>query len=314
MSTPRPPATQPPAPEPLSAPPSTALPPTEQRNPASTHLDQLSAADVVALMNAEEYRVLRAVEQAAALLAVAAERVAESFLAEGRTVLVGAGTSGRIALQEVAELPPTFGVPADGFVVLAAGSTAMGPSAITQAEDDAEAAPRALAALGVSQNDTVIGIAASGTTPFVRAGIKAAASQGAWTCGLANNPGSPLLEEAGIGILLDTGPEVLTGSTRLKAGTAQKLALNRITTAAMVQAGRVVENHMVDLHGTGAKFRLRSVRIVRDLAGVNEERALTMLEEADWSVREALRASTDPGTTPSRSRPPSMRSTRPLRA
>ncbi len=271
------------------------LPPTEQRNPASTHLDELSAANVVDLMNAEEYRVLRALEQAAALLAVAAERVAACFQAGGRTVFMGAGTSGRIALQEVAELAPTFGVPADRFVVLAAGGSAMGPSAITQAEDDIEAAPAALAQLGISENDTVIGIAASGTTPFVRAGIKAAASRSAWTCGLASNPGSPLLEEASLGILLDTGPEVLTGSTRLKAGTAQKLALNRITTAAMVVAGRVVENHMVDLHGTGAKFRSRSIRIVSDLAGVTEDRALTLLEDADWSVRAALEAGADAG-------------------
>jgi N-acetylmuramic acid 6-phosphate etherase len=271
------------------------VPPTEQRNRASTRLDELSAADVVDLMNAEEYRVLRALEQAAALLAVAAERVAASFQAGGRTVFMGAGTSGRIALQEVAELPPTFGVPADHFVVLAAGGSAMGPSAITQAEDDIEAAPAALAQLGVGENDTVIGIAASGTTPFVRAGIKAATSRSAWTCGLANNPGSPLLEEAGIGILLDTGPEVLTGSTRLKAGTAQKLALNRITTAAMVLAGRVVQNHMVDLHGTGAKFRGRSIRIVSDLADVSEDRALTLLEEADWSVRAALEAGAETG-------------------
>lgn len=267
-----------------------SLPRTEQRNPASRGLGELPAAAVIALMNSEEHRVLNAVEQVTPLLAQAAERVAAVFAGGGRTVFVGSGTSGRIALQEAAELPPTFGVPEDSFLVIAAGGPLMGPSAITQTEDDEQAAPQALSALRIGPGDAVIGLAASGTTPFVRAGVRAAARAGAWTCGIAHNPGAPLLIDGALGILLDTGPEMLTGSTRLKAGTAQKLALNRITTAAMVLAGRVADNHMIDLTGSNAKLRARAIRIVMDLAGVGEPEAIQCLESAGWSVRAALQA------------------------
>lgn len=269
-------------------PPPAGLPPTEQRNPASGRLGELDAAGVVDLMNNEERVVLAAVAQAAPLLALAADRIAASFLAGGRVVLLGSGTSGYIAMQEVSEMPPTFGVGRDRFVAMAAGSELVGPQAITRTEDDTRAAPRALGALRISAVDVVIGLAASGTTPFVRAGIQAASQAGAWTCGIANNPGAPLLHEASLGILLDTGPEVLTGSTRLKAGTAQKLALNRMTTAAMVVAGRVAENHMIDLAGSNDKLRRRAVRIVTDLAGVDDSEARRRLELSAWSVRDAL--------------------------
>jgi N-acetylmuramic acid 6-phosphate etherase len=271
------------------------VPPTEQRNPASSRLGELDAAAVVALMNSEEHRALAAVEQAAPLLALAAEKVASSFCAGGRIVFIGSGTSGRLALQEAAELPPTFGVPQDRFLVMAAGSALMGPAAITRTEDDIQAAPQALDRLRVGPAEVVIGLAASGTTPFVRAGVQWASAAGAWTCGIANNPGAPLLEDAELGILLDTGPEVLTGSTRLKAGTAQKLALNRITTAAMVLAGRVAENHMIDLTGSNQKLRRRAIRIVMDLAELGEGEARLLLDQAAWSVRDALRLGCQPG-------------------
>ena len=266
----------------------TPLPPTEQRNPASGRLGSLSARDVIALMNTQEQRVLIAVEQATPLLVQAAEQVAGAFQRGGRTAFIGAGTSGRIAVQEAAELTPTFGVTQDSFLVLAAGGQFMGATAVTISEDDTEAAPQALRALEIGQGDVVIGLAASGTTPFVRAGLQAARNAGAWTCAIANNPGAPLLTDGDLGILLDTGPEVLTGSTRLKAGTAQKLALNRITTGAMVLAGRVVENHMVDVTCTTDKLRVRATRIVADLARVDLATARQHLEDADWSVRDAL--------------------------
>ena len=264
------------------------LPRTEQRNPASIRLGELSAADVVALMNKEEYQVLAAVEQAAPLLARAAEQVAGVFGAGGRTVFIGSGTSGRIAMQEAAELPPTFGVPPDSFMVMAVGGALTGPAALTWNEDNVQAAPDALSRSRIGQGDAVIGLAASGTTPFVRAGLRAARQAGAWTCGIANNPGAPLLADGDMGILLDTGPEVLTGSTRLKAGTAQKLALNRITTAAMVLAGRVAENHMIDLTGSNQKLRKRALHIVMDLSGADEQEAEERLRHSSWSVRAAL--------------------------
>ncbi len=264
------------------------LPRTEQRNPVSRGLGELPAAEVIAVMNKEEHQVLAAVEKATPLLTRAAEQVAAIFAAGGRTVFLGAGTSGRLALQEAAELPPTFGVPQESFTVMAAGGALMGPTAITRNEDDVLAAPNALSAMRIGPGDAVIGLAASGTTPFVRAGLQAAVRAGAWTCGIAHNPGAPLLHDGELGILLDTGPEVLTGSTRLKAGTAQKLALNRITTAAMVLAGRVADNHMIDLTGSNQKLQARAIRIVMDLSGLDEFHARQCLEAAHWSVRAAL--------------------------
>jgi N-acetylmuramic acid 6-phosphate etherase len=269
-----------------------SLPRTEQRNPSSRGLGELPAAAVIALMNTEEQRVFTVVEQVTPLLAEVAERVCAVFTGGGHTIFLGSGTSGRIALQEVAELPPTFGVPTDSFLVLAAGNPRPGPNPVIWAEDDEQAAPQALSALRIGSGDAVIGLAASGTTPFVRAGVRAAARAGAWTCGIAHNPDAPLLADGELGILLDTGPEVLTGSTRLKAGTAQKLALNRITTAAMVRAGRVADNHMIELTGSNAKLRARAVRIVMDLAALDEHEARRRLEIAGWSVRAALQVGT----------------------
>lgn len=269
-----------------------SLPRTEQPNPASRRLGQLPPASVIALMNQEEHHVLAAVEQATPLLALAAEHIAAVFTGGGRTVFIGSGTSGRIALQEAAELPPTFGVSPDSFLVIAAGGPLTGPAAITRSEDDEQAAPQALTRMRIGPGDAVIGLAASGTTPFVRTGVRAAARAGAWTCGIAHNSGAPLLEDGELGILLDTGPEVLTGSTRLKAGTAQKLALNRITTAAMVLAGRVAGNHMIELTGSNAKLRARAIRIVMDLAAVDKSEAMRRLEAAGWSVRAALQPRT----------------------
>jgi len=275
--------------------------PTEQRNPRSKGLGKLSARKIVLLMNDEEEQSLEAVRLAASSIAQAAEAVAARFEGGGRTIFLGSGTSGRIALQEVSEIPPTFGVDPDRFLAFGAGGESMGSAGITRSEDDVEAAPKMLSSLRVGALDAVIGVAASGTTPFVVAGIVWARTAGAWTCGIANNPDTALLEKAELPILLSTGPEVLTGSTRLKAGTAQKLALNRITTAAMVRSGRVVENHMVDIVVTIDKLRERAVRIVADLAHTSLECARDLLEESDWSVREALRKADPLAPTASRS-------------
>lgn len=260
---------------------------TETRNPHSMRLGELDATDVIELMNAEEHAALVAVERATKALASAAERVADVYGANGRVFLLGAGTSGRLVAMEAAELPPTFGVDETRFVPLIASGATGGSASITRHEDDTGAAPHALAGLRCSRADAVIGVAASGTTPFVLAGIAYARSVGAWTCGIANNPGTPLLKEADLAVLLDTGPEVLTGSTRLKAGTSQKLALNRITTAAMTLAGKVVSNLMVEVKPGTAKLRDRCVRIVRELTGASEELSRQLLEAVDWDIRSA---------------------------
>jgi N-acetylmuramic acid 6-phosphate etherase len=215
-------------------------------------------------------------------------------------VLLGAGTSGRIAVQEVAELPPTFGVAPSTFSALIASGVDITGATIARHEDDTAAVVTALEDLGTCTGDVIIGVSASGTTPFVVAGLATARRLGAWTVGIANNPDTPVLMRSDLGVLLDTGPEVLTGSTRMKAGTAQKIALNRITTLAMVLAGRVTSNVMTHLTGTVEKLRVRAVRIVTELGHVTEEQALAALESSGWQVQPALvraqRAFGDRGT------------------
>src|SRR5258708_22669619 len=182
--------------------PQPPLPPTEQRNPASGNLWQLDAPAVIDLMNREEHRALEAVQAAAPRLAEVAKRVSASLQSGGRTVFIGAGTSGRIASQEIAELPPTFGIQGESFAVLSIGSPEAGPAAVARSEDDVDAVAGALARLRIGAGDVVIGLAASGTTPFVRAGLRAAARAGAWTCALANNPSAPIFTDAALGGLL----------------------------------------------------------------------------------------------------------------
>ena len=261
---------------------------TETPNPRSVGLDRMDTGQVVRLMNNEERAVLDALDNAATQLAVAADRVHDIYTGGGRLFLLGAGTSGRLAVQEAAELPATFGVPPESFVAFIASGPTGGPSAITSTEDDVVAATAALTAAGCGPDDGVIALAASGTTPFVLAGVRHARVQGAWTCGIANNPRTPLLTAADLGILLDTGPEVVTGSTRLKAGTAQKAALNRITTAAMVRAGKVISNLMVEVTATNAKLRGRCVRIVSELTGESRSHSEMLLRDHDWNIRAAI--------------------------
>ncbi len=248
----------------------------------------MSALEIVRLMNREESAVLRALENAEEPLARAAEIAARTFSRGGRIVYVGAGTSGRIATMDAAEMPPTFGIPPDRFIALIAGGADAGGKAIEDAEDDVHAGIVALNVLEVGQEDFVVGIAASGSTPFVVSAVRHARQKGASTCGIANNRGSVLLEEAELAVFLDTGPEVLTGSTRLKAGTSQKLALNRISTIAMVLSGKVVENLMVDVKAKNHKLKERCARIVTDLTPLTRDEAWDLLVRHDWNIREVL--------------------------
>ncbi|MBS1717193.1 MAG: N-acetylmuramic acid 6-phosphate etherase [Armatimonadetes bacterium] len=261
---------------------------TESRNPRSYGLDRMSALEIVRLANEEEHivlRALKAVEKQAALLA---EKVAETYLDGGRIIYVGSGTSGRIATMDAAEMPPTFGTAPSQFVSLVSG----GAQALTKAEEDAEdkeaAAIIGLNELRANKSDIVVGLSASGRTAFVLSAIKHAKAKGIWTAGIANNPKTPLLHQADLGIFLDTGPEILTGSTRLKAGTSQKLLLNQVSTAAMVLSGKVVENLMVDVQARNDKLRDRCVRIMTELTSLNSDEARVVLRENEWSIRKAL--------------------------
>jgi N-acetylmuramic acid 6-phosphate etherase len=261
---------------------------TEIRNPRSYGLDKMSAREIVRLMNEEEHAVLRAMQSAEESLAKVAEKASEAFLTGGRIIYLGSGTSGRIAVMDAAEMPPTFGIPNDRFVALVSGGPVAAERSVEDAEDDEHSSISALNDLLIDRRDVVIGVAASGRTPFVLAGVRHARQKGIWTCGIANNRNSPLLEAADLGILLDTGPEVLTGSTRLKAGTAQKLALNRISTAAMVLSGKVVENLMVDVKAKNQKLKERCARIVKELKPVTIDEAWGLLEQNEWSIRRVL--------------------------
>lgn len=267
---------------------------TESRNPRSIGLDKMSAREVVRLMNEEEMVVMRAMQSAEEGLAEASEKAAEAFSAGGRIIYVGAGTSGRIAVMDAAEMPPTFGIEPDRFVALISGGTNAAERAQEDAEDDEHAAVTALNEISLSRRDIVIGVAASGRTPFVVSALVHARQKGVWTCGIANNRNTPVLRESDLGILLETGPEVLTGSTRLKAGTSQKLALNRISTAAMVLSGKVMSNLMVDVKAKNQKLKERCVRIVQDLTQATSDEAWHLLEQFEWSVRDVVKSLTEP--------------------
>lgn len=248
----------------------------------------MKARDIVRLMNEEERAVFRALTDAEDHIAAAAERVAQAFQNGGRTIYVGSGTSGRIATMDAAEMPPTFGTPPDKFLTICSGGTTASTLAVEDAEDDATGAIAILNELKLNKDDVVIGVAASGTTPFVLGAIRHAKQKGVWTCGIANNPGTKLLEICDLPILLDTGPEVLTGSTRLKAASAQKMAINRISTAAMVLSGKVIENLMVDVSAKNEKLRQRCARIVRELSTLTEDEAMDLLAANGWSIRAVL--------------------------
>lgn len=248
----------------------------------------MSTRDIVRLMNEEEQIVLRALNLAEEQIAFAAEKVCEAYLGGGKTVYVGAGTSGRIAFSDAAEMPPTFGTDPERFVAIMAGGLFAVEQAHENVEDDEHAAIAAINDLHLSRKDVVIGLAASGRTPFVVAAVRHARAKGVYTIGISNSKVGPLLDVCDHGIVIETGAEILTGSTRLKAGTAQKLALNRISTAAMVLAGKVIENLMVDVKAKNHKLQERCIRIVRDLTNATADEARALLESYNYDVRKVL--------------------------
>lgn len=263
---------------------------TEARNPRSYGLDKMSAKEIVRLMDEEESIVLRIIKENEAKLATVAERAADAFQLGGRILYVGAGTSGRICEMEAAEMPSTFGIDPGRFVAIVPEVHPGHPLEDVEPEDDPHAPVNALNRLEIDRRDVVIGVTASGRTQFVVAAIRHAAQKGVWTCGIASTRHSPLLQEADLGIILETGPEVLTGSTRLKAGTAQKLALDRISTIAMVLSGKVIENLMVDVLPVNQKLKERCIKIVRELTTATEDEAAAFLQQHSWSIRSVLEA------------------------
>jgi N-acetylmuramic acid 6-phosphate etherase len=271
-------------------PTSTGLSPTEQRNPRSMNLDKIPLSAAIRLMIEEDAGVPAALLRESARIEAAVRLIVRAFRQGGRLFYVGAGTSGRLAALDASECPPTFSVPADMVQpIIAGGQTALW-SSLEGAEDDAEAGAQAVRFRRVTSKDVLLGIAASGRTPFVWGALGAAAKLRATTILLSFNPYLQIPPSAAPALVIaaDLGPEVLTGSTRLKAGAATKLVLNTLTTLAMVRLGKVVQNLMVDLNAANSKLRDRAVRIVQDLTGAPAETARLALERQAWQVRRAL--------------------------
>lgn len=261
---------------------------TEQVRPELADLDARGPGEVVQLLLDAEATVPAALAAARPALVTAVELATAALAAGGRIVYVGAGTPGRLAALDAAECPPTFGTSPETVVALCAGGAAAAREAVEGAEDDAAAGAADVAGLDVGPHDLVVGITASGRTPYVLAALAEASRRGAGTVAVVNNPGSAAAAAARVAVELLTGPETLGGSTRLKAGTAQKIALNALSTAAMVGAGHTYGAWMVDVLASNEKLRRRAARILREATGADDERARVALEESGWRTKTAL--------------------------
>src|ERR1043165_1061544 len=267
----------------------TALPITEQENPRSQDLSSRSTAEIVALMNDEDALVAAAVKLVLGEVVQAVDETVARLARGGRLFYTGTGTSGRLGVLDASECPPTFGVSPELVQAVIAGGYDACHRAVEASEDDAEAGAADLKQRGFAAGDVLVGIAASGRTPYTVGAIKYARSLGAFTVALTVVPGSPITQAAELSIVPVVGPEVVTGSSRLKAGTAQKMVLNMISTATMVRLGYVSGNRMSHLQAKNVKLRERAVRIVMAETGVGREEAVGKLEAANWIVSEALK-------------------------
>jgi N-acetylmuramic acid 6-phosphate etherase len=261
---------------------------TEAVNPRSRDIDTLTPDEIVEVMILDHRNVLAAVQREKTRIAHGAELVADAVLKGGRLIFAGAGTSGRLGVLEAAELPPTFGIDPDTAHAIMAG----GPAAVRRAkegiEDDYEEGERAMRSLRPTRKDVVIGISASGITPFVRGAVARGRAAKASIIGVTCDPRSELKEFADVAIVLGVGPEVIAGSTRLKAGTATKIVLNMLTTTAMVRAGKTYGNLMVDVKSNSDKLRDRARRIIGSITGLDYDAANALLERAQWNVKAAI--------------------------
>lgn len=261
---------------------------TEDRNPRSMDLDAMSCKDIVELMNSEDMNAVNAVRAVLPEVASAAEMASEALSSGGRLIYIGAGTSGRLGVLDASECPPTFGVDEDTVVgIIAGGDTAL-RHAVENAEDDAAQGAEDLRIIGLCSLDMVLGIAASGRTPYVAGALEYAKRLSCRTAALVNNSTCAFAQYADVVIDPETGPEVLTGSTRLKAGTAQKMILNMISTSAMVRMGKVYQNLMVDVRPSNEKLRRRAERIVMDATGEDRETAARALLKSDGNAKLAI--------------------------
>ena len=266
-----------------------ALPVTEQENPRSKDLSSQSTAEIVALMNDEDATVAVAVQRVLGDVVKAVDEIVARLAQGGRLFYTGTGTSGRLGVLDASECPPTFGVSPELVQGVIAGGYDACYRAVEASEDDAGAGAADLKARGFGAGDALVGIAASGRTPYTVGAVKFARELGAFTVALTCVPGSAITEAAELSIVPVVGPEVLTGSSRLKAGTAQKMVLNMISTGTMVRLGYVSGNRMSNLQPKNIKLRERAVRIVMAETGVDEKTAEAALEDSKWNMQSALR-------------------------
>lgn len=261
---------------------------SESRNPATMTLDQMSTLEMVRCLNQEDRKVPEAIEKVLPAIAQAIDLAAAALKAGGRLIYLGAGTSGRLGVLDASECPPTFGVPHGIVVGLIAGGPRALLEAVEGAEDDGALGAADLQALDLNATDMVVGLAASGRTPYVIGALRYARQLGCPTAAISCNPESPIAHSAQVAISPVVGPEALTGSTRLKSGTAQKLVLNMLSTGAMVKLGKVYQNLMVDVKATNVKLVDRACRIVVEATGAQRSQAQAALAQADFKVKPAI--------------------------
>lgn len=261
---------------------------SESRNPATMDLDQLDTLALLQRINQADQQVPAVIASILPDVARAVDAIVAAFASGGRLIYIGAGTSGRLGILDAAECPPTFSTPPEQVQALIAGGPAAILQAVEGAEDNAAQGVLDVKALGLSAADVLVGIAASGRTPYVVAAMQYAQTLGCTTVGISCNPGTAVLQSADIPLCAPVGPEVLTGSTRMKSGTAQKLLLNMLSTASMVRSGKVYQNLMVDLHASNQKLVVRAARIVVEATGCSHQQARQMLEDSDYQAKLAI--------------------------
>lgn len=261
---------------------------TEAPNPASLDLDRMSSADLARLMSAEDQVVVAAVAAQAVAIGAAIDAIADRLREGGRLFYIGAGTSGRLGILDASECPPTFDTDPGLVQGLIAGGEAAIRSAVEGAEDDAAQAIADLTAHSLGAGDCVVGIAASGTTPYVISGVRHARAMGCLSIAITCNAGTPLAAEVEHPLVLVVGPEILAGSTRLKAGTATKMVLNMLSTGTMVRLGKTYGNLMVDLQARNTKLRARTLGLLRRLTGLSESAASALLSDCDGELKTSV--------------------------
>ena len=261
---------------------------TEMRNPDTTNIDRMTTAEMLECIQRENENAVFSVRKALSEIEIACEIIAEKLSQGGRLIYIGAGTSGRLGVLDATECPPTFGVPRDMVIGIIAGGEKCMFQAAEREEDNYESGIKDLKDKQLTKNDVVVGISASGNAQYVIGAINYANELGCKTVGITSNENTLITKSAKISIITDTGAEVITGSTRMKAGTAQKIILNMLSTVAMIKLGNVYENMMINLRPTNEKLKRRMIRIVTEITGVSEEEAKKLLEKSDWNIRTAV--------------------------